>query len=63
MNRFEQLCKTQEIQAASRSRDEYGCHLVRTDISANDVEFLGRAFRAQNERLERAIEAQDRWWE
>jgi hypothetical protein len=62
MNRFDQLCKAQEVQSARETLACYGRHLVRTDIEANDVDFLARAFRGQKERLAQAIEDQKNWW-
>ena len=62
MNRFDQLCKSQEVQSARQTIAEYGRHLVRTDIEAADVEFLGRSFRGQKVRLAQAIEDQRNWW-
>ncbi len=62
MNRFNQLCKAQEVQSACETLANYGRHLVRTDIEATDVDFLARAFRGQKVRLSQAIEDQRNWW-
>lgn len=54
---FDVLCAKQEILDAKQARNEYGRHLVRTDIEASEVEFLARAFRGQIKRL--ALAKQD----
>lgn len=61
-NKFDQLCKQQEVQSARETIAQYGRHLVRTDIPAADVEWLGRAYRAQIARLAVAKVSLTEWW-
>lgn len=52
---FDNLCKRLNISDAKAALKAYETSLNRTDLTAEDIEFLNRAIEKTRERIERAL--------